>query len=830
MGRLIILSKPIYAPILENKKHRFVRWIRPLLILAACLIMSACVTLQDPETVQDNHADSVAVIESVTTAEQTFTTRHAEMDQLTVWLKVDKETPPTKEKFFIDLYTQSNRNAPLLHLAYDLRSLVNSETLTIPLKKNGAAYPAGQYSIKFSVDGGKISLFGRNEDAYAPGELSINDMPIDADLSFRLGYNYGINAVIEDLRRWLNEIWLVLPFLVLLWIPGRLILRASRLENRYDWGERSAISIGLSAAVIPILMLWTTLIGLHWNRTSVLIGAGILILVYIITTNWRSIKLRISWASLVLAGVILFSLFIRLAMVRDLAFPAWVDSVHHALITRIILEQGGFPQTYAPYVQASTVSYHVGYHSILAAFIWLSGLGIAQAMLVFGQVLNALVLFGVYLLTTTFTRRPIAGIFATIIAGLMTPMPAYYTSWGRYTQLAGLLLLPVGFLFIKTLLDQPSKKNWWRMDKSLITIVLLAVIMIAGILLVHYRVLAFLGALVLAYLLVEWITAVIHKRLWPKLVKDASILLVIGGAALLLTLPWWPTALRTYVLPVGQATGSKTPFSDFSWRYLNTAFGYYAMGLAGLGLIWSIIQKRTLGIVMVLWIIIMFLMANLGVWQLPGASFINNTSVAISLFIPIALLGGYLLGWTVAGWEVFIPSRWKSAYWTAIGLAGLTLMVFSARSLLPILNAGTILARQADLPAIKWVDENLPDDAKFLINPFLWGYGLYAGNDGGYWISPLAGRYTLPPPVLYGNDFTDNRGASIVAQTKQAISLVSEPKALHDFLLENGIHYVYCGVRGGIISPKLLIESNLFDLLYDQSGVKIFEVLETPTS
>ena len=31
-------------------------------------------------------------------------------------------------------------------------------------------------------------------------------------------------------------------------------------------------------------------------------------------------------------------------------------------------------------------------------------------------------------------------------------------------------------------------------------------------------------------------------------------------------------------------------------------------------------------------------------------------------------------------------------------------------------------------------------DATVLINPFTWGYGLYAGNDGGFWISPLAGR------------------------------------------------------------------------------------------
>jgi hypothetical protein len=61
------------------------------------------------------------------------------------------------------------------------------------------------------------------------------------------------------------------------------------------------------------------------------------------------------------------------AMTRDLAAPAWVDSVHHALLTRLIGEQGAFPVSYAPYVQANTSSYHPGFHTLLAFFGWLSG-------------------------------------------------------------------------------------------------------------------------------------------------------------------------------------------------------------------------------------------------------------------------------------------------------------------------------------------------------------------------------------------------------------------------------------------------------------------------
>ena len=63
-------------------------------------------------------------------------------------------------------------------------------------------------------------------------------------------------------------------------------------------------------------------------------------------------------------------------------------------------------------------------------------------MLILGQVLNALMIFPVYLLTNKLVKDKTAGIVAAFIIGLITVMPAYYTSWGRYTQLAGLLVLP----------------------------------------------------------------------------------------------------------------------------------------------------------------------------------------------------------------------------------------------------------------------------------------------------------------------------------------------------------------------------------------------------
>lgn len=828
MARLTILSKPTFAQIWVNKPKAGLNFLRLAGCLALLLLLTACAGMQDPESSQDHRDAVIATVQPGQVFEQTFNFRRADLQNLLIWLKVDAKSLPAEARLYVDFYRQSNSSTPEVSFSYDLQKLNNDGALNISLKKAGEILPAGGYRLKLRMNSGAVQVLGRAEDAYAQGTSYINDLPIDADISFRLTYRYSLPAILEDLSAWLSQLWLVLPLLVILWLPGRLLLRLTNWDRRLDWGERSAASVGLSISLIPLLMLWTSTLGLHWSRGAVIVGALVLAASYIYLLhplNWRPEKIKINGSSLALATVFLFSLAVRLAMVRDLAAPAWVDSVHHALIARLIMEQGSLPHTYAPYLQITTTSYHAGYHSVLATFTWLSSLGLEQAMLLIGQVLNALAVLAVYLLTTTFTQRRSAGIFAALIAGLATPMPAYYTSWGRYTQLTGLLILPVAFFWIKGILDDSLPI---RLNRNFIRAkgwpVALACASIAGVLLVHYRVLAFLAALIAAYCLIAWVQEGLRRRGVRKPGVDLLNLGLIGVFVLLLTLPWWPATVRTFVLPVASFPGTSVAFSDFAWSYLTTALGKYALGLAGLGFLWSLVQRKTIGIVMALWVALMFFIANLGVFGLPGGSLVNNTSVAISLFMPTALLGGYILGWSVDGWAGAIPHRWVPAYWGGVGLACIALAILGARALLPILNPGTLLVREADLPAIDWVEQNIPEGETILINPFVWGWGVYAGSDGGYWITPLTGRATLPPPAIYNYDFTRAIAEGISQRAQTATELATKPEALHDFLNEQAIRYVFIGVRGGPLSAKALNESPLFERLYAQDGASIFKV------
>jgi hypothetical protein len=115
-----------------------------------------------------------------------------------------------------------------------------------------------------------------------------------------------------------------------------------------------------------------------------------------------------------------------------------------------------------------------------------------------------------------------------------------------------------------------------------------------------------------------------------------------------------------------------------------------------------------------------------------------------------------------------------------------------------------------------------------VINPFAWGYGLYAGQDGGYWASPIAGRGTIPPPVLYGLSNTPEDTQRINTFIQQIIENGDNPENLYQMMTDVGIQYLYTGVRGGVISTQALIDSPLFELVYQADGASTFKTVGNP--
>lgn len=800
-----------------------------------CLFLSGCVSLRDPEASFEYTGDLILTLDAHTQVSQTLVSRRPGLNGLQLWLRPASAEAADGETLLVELFHEpQDGGEPLVSLQAPY-SQIKSQfplNLTFPPQND----PPGQaYRVQLSTAGPPLALYGRNEDGYPDGAFYVNGSPRPVDLAFRASYEYAQQALLEDARQAVRGAWLMLPLLLLLWVPGRLALElanrgsAGRFLADWDWSSRQALSVGLSLALVALGLLWSTALGVRWRGWSALAAALLAALALAVLTRRRPRGGarppgfdRVDLALLALFGL---GLGFRLAMARDLAAPAWVDPVHHALIARLIVEGGGYPASYAPYVVAGTASYHPGFHGLVAGLHWLSGLELSRAMLLLGQALNALIIPAAYLLAAALTRDRLAGLGAGLIAGFMTSMPTYYVSWGRYTQLAGLIVLPAGAALLARLLErgvfQPAPASDPPRDTA--RLALLSALAGGGLLLIHYRVLGFLALLMLAVYVGELIRSLDKQPLWTSLGRSAAWLGPALGLGVVFSLPWWPALYATLLAPaLSLGTPQPEPFT-IDWGYLLPGYGKEALWLALAGLLIAIARARFFGPALALWVGLLFMAANQGSLPLPLAGQINKSSVEIMLFLPVAALGGYALSAALRLLGRLIPPRLKPAGEALAALGMLYACWLGMGRLMPALNPATILFQEADRPAMAWVAENIPPGETVLINPFLWGYGAYAGRDGGYWITPLAGVKTMPPNLLYGmGSKPDFERVNRISQA--VLDHAADPPALRELMIGEGLRYVYTGRRGGALPPRRLAASGLFDTLYAQDGVWVFKL------
>jgi hypothetical protein len=362
----------------------------------------------------------------------------------------------------------------------------------------------------------------------------------------------------------------------------------------------------------------------------------------------------------------------------------------------------------------------------------------------------------------------------------------------------------------------PTSKNDWFLN------IILGSIALTGLFLVHYRVIAFLGLLLLA----DWITQVRIpiRGFSDKIGQTAKYLFALGLGSFFLSLPWLVPTLRDFFIPLGQRWSAGTGnLSAINLRYLTPALGIPALILAGLGLTLGIIKRKQIALTVLLWVAALFLIANPSSFHIPfPKGFVNQSSVEIMLFMPIAVLGGYFVGEVISWLEKIVPSRWEIIGKGIFLFLGTGVMILGAQRLMPTLNPVTFLFRETDYAAMTWIKESIPDDEVIVINPTGWGYGLYMGNDGGYWISALTDHPTMPPPALYG--WSIEKRDEVNGFVEALLPIGEDAVAIHNLLVKHGYNYIYNGGRGGEISPKALKESDFFEPVFNYKNTWVFQI------
>ena len=141
-----------------------------------------------------------------------------------------------------------------------------------------------------------------------------------------------------------------------------------------------------------------------------------------------------------------------------------------------------------------------------------------------------------------------------------------------------------------------------------------------------------------------------------------------------------------------------------------------------------------------------------------------------------------------------------------------------------MLNPATVLAVPADRQALAWLDANLPAEAVVAVNGWNWLNGIWAGSDGGAWITPLTGRRTTLPPndYVYGSPAYRQGINAFNARLAQATDAnAAEFRAL---LRGAGVTHIYIGARGGPLKPEMFAGSPYYSLLYSNGLAWIFAV------
>ncbi len=582
-------------------------------------------------------------------------------------------------------------------------------TFQFPHQKNSANT---LYTLRISGrDNTTTTFWGFNLEAISRGQLATSDPSArTAAQDLRIVTRYQLTAplMLRHIRVLFAES--LLPISVLLWsvfVMGWLV--------RYGLGKQLvtgdlptdiALTFALGLCVWPLLWLWLTTLGGRWGRTSLItfIVIATLMTVIVKLTHNKTItdkllkaftrptrhqqkneeartdnhpssfilhpsslpsnatitaRHKIVWQHIVLAILLFVGYLLRLLAIRDLAFPAWVDASRHGLITVVMRDSGQFLQNYGGYLPIDHAPlYHFGYHTLTATLALLTNAELPHLLLTTGQLLNASVPLAVYAAAYLLTRERTVGLFAAFLIAFPSFFPAYYVSWGRYTQLTGMIVLALLLGWSYWLEGDRECETTWEWVNEILLIGLLG----AGLFLIHFRVF-------LVFLPFGFVIWLLHLRRenWWKL--PLSGVVVLG-----LVLPRF-LQMAQYVSPE-RVGGASDGYNDFPVSYIKIGWERWFLIAAFCIVIIAVLQFTQ----KVRWrnrliIVVMLVVVLVGEWL--GS-------------IPAAFEVTYLRTGVVGG--LLVLSLWPSAEnWVALPIAWIIIEPFFASRNDKMILAGLLL-------------------------------------------------------------------------------------------------------------------------------------------
>lgn len=503
----------------------------------------------------------------------------------------------------------------------------------------------------------------------------------------------------------------------------------------------------------------------------------------------------------------------RFWQARDLILPNWVDSQHHVLIIRKMIEFGGLPSTLEPYLPGPFY-YHFGFHAVGALFSVLSGLDPAASVLMLGQVINACVGLAIYALAKQLSKDWRMGLLAAVFVTFVTKMPGYYLTWGRYTLLIGVMILPVALA--EAIRAWETHDRWCKLaGLSLLT---------AGTLLSHYFT-AFLLAIYLVIIGIDWIvSAFIKKKVDLKAVLTLFIPVFFG---LLFSARWYIRIVRysaDFISKTVHLSSQKIYLDQSQLDYLKYILGptpaFFLALLTIIGLVWAFFRPKWRPFAIWSFMLILFTLP-LGIEILS----FRSDHFGLILFLVISLMSAICLIWLfdLLSQKIRMGKLLRIFFFVII----LVFVCWGAYTNTDAINDSTLLIVEDDIAALEWIDTHTPMEARFFVNTTSWGYGLYRGRDGGGWILPYTGRWSLSPTIFYAYGGDKSISATWTDWSKRASIITTCGEDLWELVEEADLDYVYTRKGTGGLQSEELINCDGLISIYQGESVSIW-LIERP--
>jgi len=535
----------------------------------------------------------------------------------------------------------------------------------------------------------------------------------------------------------------------------------------------------------------------------------ITILVFIFTKTFdsKNIKTKIEKWDYLILFLLLCAIFAKVFSVISFEVPSLHDPITHAYFSKSIADTGRITYFYSP-----------GLH-ILAAFSKVfNGYDVAKQILYITNFFNAYIGVLVYIFIKHSFKKNIWAILSGILFCLGYYPAMFFVNAGKNS-----LILAVVFLFLLLFLIAEYRK---RKKLSILVLVNLAIM---SIFLTHYPLGVFASTYLLAIFFVDF-----------KKEKFRTMLLGIG---ILLGFAWMAKTYKYNLIAVAESAvvsnkalysipkdilNSITSFIKYIWNaliYKNTIISKLIALFSFLGFIFICIKalRNRKFLILFLWSSFSFILALvLSLFSITPILIVLETYI-ISLFIYSYLFAGVFPEFVYKIVSKVINRKILNVCFVIFVIVIGFLLSKKMYKTFHERNSMHNVIEESDIKSFDWINQNIPDEEKFLINAN-GNDGLVFSTDGGGWLEVFTDNEISMPFYDYGSKKTDDN-VDLYYELRNDL----ENCTYINTFIERGYKYYYQGSRPvfdrRLAEQQELIDSNRFKLLFDGGDSEVYELI-----